>query len=131
MSWEGEGESGRKAHKKKPFFSRMEVSIPRKLYDEWEPTMKIKVKNYECNALCDLGARVSTMPKSLCDVLGLHDLDECSLNSHLADSTINKPFVRINDVLILANRSYVPVDIIVLDIKCNPPCPIILGRLLQ
>ena len=34
----------------------------------------------------------------------------------------------INDVLIIANRNYVPVDFIVLDIDCNPSCPIILGR---
>ena len=35
---------------------------------------------------------------------------------------------RINDVLILANRNYVPIDFIVLDIDCNPSCPVILGR---
>ena len=35
---------------------------------------------------------------------------------------------RINDVLIVANRNYVSVDFIVLDIDCNPSCPIILGR---
>ena len=35
---------------------------------------------------------------------------------------------RINDVLILANKNYVPTDFIVLDIDCNPSCPIILGR---
>ena len=35
---------------------------------------------------------------------------------------------RINDVLIVENRNYVPVDFIVLDIDCNPSCPIILGR---
>ena len=34
----------------------------------------------------------------------------------------------INDVLIVANRNYVPVGFIVLDIDCNPTCPIILGR---
>ena len=95
----------------------LEVSISRKLYDEWEPTIKVKIKNYECNALCDLVASVSTIPKSLCDVLGFEDFDECSLNLDLADSTIKKPLGRINDVLILANRNYVPVDFIVLDIE--------------
>ena len=39
----------------------LEVSIPRKLYDEWEPTIKIKIK---CYALCDLGASASTIPKT-------------------------------------------------------------------
>ena len=32
------------------------------------------------------------------------------------------------NVLIVANRNYVPVDFIVLDIDCNPSCPIIFGR---
>ena len=30
------------------------VSIPRKLNDEWEPTINIRIKDYECFALCDL-----------------------------------------------------------------------------
>ena len=58
--------------------SELEVSVPRKLHDEWEPTIKVKIKNYECFALCDLGASVSTIPKYLCDVLGLTDIEECS-----------------------------------------------------
>ena len=78
--------------------------------------------------MCDLGASVSMIPKTLCDILGFHDLDDCSLNLHLADSTIKKPTGRINDVLIVANRNLVPVDFIVLDIDCNLFCPIILGR---
>ena len=51
-----------------------------------------------------------------------------ALNLHLADYTIKKPMGRINDVLIVANRNYVLVDFIVLDIDWNPSCPIILGR---
>ena len=60
----------------------LEISDPRKLHDELEPTIKIKIKNYECFALCDLGASVSTIPKSFCDVLGHTDIEECSLNLH-------------------------------------------------
>ena len=78
------------------------------------PPLKSKTKNYECNALWDLGANFSTISKSL--------------NLHLADSTMKKPLGKINDVLILANRNYVPIYFIVLDIDCNPSCPIILGR---
>ena len=78
--------------------------------------------------MCDLGASVSTIPKTLCDLLDFCDFDDCSLNLHLADSTIKKPMGRVNDVLIVANRNYVPVDFIVLYIDCNLSCPIILGR---
>jgi len=63
-----------------------------------------------------------------CDLLGFRDFDDCSLNLHLADFTIKKTMGRINDGLIVANRNYVPVDFIVLDIDCNPSCPIILDR---
>ena len=76
--------------------------------------------------MCDLGASVSMISKTLCDVLVFHEFDDCSLNLHLADSTIKKPMGRINDVIIVANRNYVPIDFIVLDIDCNPTCPIIL-----
>ena len=58
----------------------LEVSIPRKLDDGWGPIIKIKINNFECNALCDLGASVSTMPKALYDVLGFDAMLECSLN---------------------------------------------------
>ncbi|KAK1626703.1 hypothetical protein QYE76_001018 [Lolium multiflorum] len=33
-----------------------EASIPRKLEDGWEPIIKMKVNDFDCNALCDLGA---------------------------------------------------------------------------
>ena len=56
-------------------------------FDEWEPTIKIRIKDHECFALCDLGASISTIPKTLCDVLGFRKFDDCSLNLHLADST--------------------------------------------
>ena len=68
-----------------------------------------------------MGASVSTIPKTLCDLLDSRNFDDCSLNLHLADPTINY-------VLIVSNRNYVSVDFIVLDIDCNPSCPIILGR---
>ena len=68
----------------------LEISIPRKLHDKWEPTIKVEVKDYECFALCDLGASVSTIPKSLCDVLGLTDIEEGSLNLHLADLLLKR-----------------------------------------
>ena len=80
------------------------------------------------NAMLCVGASVSTIPKNLCDVLGFNEIDECSLNLHLADSTIKKPMGRINYVLIITNRNYVPVVFVVFDIDCNTTYPIIFGR---
>ena len=38
-----------------------EASIPRKLEDGWEPIIKMKVNDFDCNALCDLGASIYVM----------------------------------------------------------------------
>ena len=79
----------------------LKVSIPRKLHDEWEPTIKIKIKDFEFHALCDLGASVSTIPKTLCDLLDFRDFDDCSLNLHLADSTIKNLWEELMTFLLL------------------------------
>ena len=36
--------------------------------------LKIKIKDHEFYALCDLGASVSTIPKTLCDLLDFRNL---------------------------------------------------------
>ena len=48
------------------------------------PPLKSRLKIMSILLLCDLGASISTIPKSLCDVLGLTNIEECSLNLHLA-----------------------------------------------
>ena len=58
---------------------RLEVSIPRKLEDGWDPTIKIKINDFVCHALCDLGASASIMPKRLYDILDLKSIDPCAL----------------------------------------------------
>ena len=78
--------------------------------------------------MCDLGASVSVMPKSFYEMLNLNPLEEFYLNVHLADSSKKNPLGRVDDVLIVVNDNYVPVDFIVMDIELNASCPIILGR---
>ena len=41
----------------------LEVSVCRKLNDEWESTIKIKIKDHECFPLCDLGASIPRFRK--------------------------------------------------------------------
>src|SRR4051794_38097435 len=48
---------------------RLETSIPRKLGDGWDPMIKIKLNNFSCFALCDVGASTSVMPKRMYDML--------------------------------------------------------------
>jgi hypothetical protein len=63
------------------------------------------------------------------DMLGLPPLENCYFDVPLADVAKKKPLGRINDVLIMLNNNLVPVDFLVLDIKCNASCPIILGTI--
>jgi hypothetical protein len=63
----------------------------------------MKVNDFDCNALCDLGASISVMPKKIYDMLGLPPLENCYVDVHLADIAKKKPLGRINDVLIMVN----------------------------
>jgi predicted aspartyl protease len=88
----------------------------------------MKVNDFYYNALCDLGASISVMPRTIYDMLGLPLLENCYFDVPLADVAKKKPLGRINDVLITVNNNLVPADFLVLDIECNASCPIILGR---
>src|SRR3954453_17379684 len=107
---------------------KLEVSIPRKLEDGWDPMVKIKLNNFSCFALCDVGASVSVLPKRMYDMLELKPFDPCSFGVRLVVSSVNKSLGKIDDVLIIVNDNYVPVDFTIMDIECEPSCPTILGR---
>src|SRR3954467_8631999 len=107
---------------------QLEVSIPIKLEDGWDPMVKIKLNNFSCFAICDVGASASVMPKTMYDMLELKPFDPCYFGVRLVDSSMKKPLGKIGDVLIIVNDTYVPVDFTIMDIECEPSCPIILGR---
>src|SRR3954470_20162234 len=106
---------------------RVEAFIPRKLEDGWDPMIKIKLNNFFCFALCDVEASTSVMPKRMYDMLDLKPFDPCSFGVRLVDSSVKKPLGKIDDVLIIVNDNYVSVDFTIMDIECEPSCPIILG----
>ena len=90
--------------------------------------VKFKLNNFSCFALCDLGASTSVMPKRMYDILELKPFDPCSFGVRLVDSYAKKPLGKIDDVIFIVNNNYVPVDFIIMDIECEPSCPIILGH---
>src|SRR3954468_13495234 len=90
--------------------------------------IKIKLNNFSCYALCDVGASTSVMPKRMYDMLELKPFDPCSFGVCLVDSSIKKPLGKIDDVLIIFNDNYVLIDFTIMDIECEPSCPIILGH---
>jgi hypothetical protein len=88
---------------------KQKVSIPRKLEDGWEPIIKMKVNDFDCNALCHLGASISVMPKKIYDMLGLPPLENCYVDVHLSNIAKKKPLGRINDVLIMVTITLSPL----------------------
>ena len=70
----------------------------------------------------------SVMPKKVYDMLDLPPVKNCYLDVGPPDISKNKCLGRVDDVLIIFNNNLVPVDFVVLDIECNPSCPIVLGR---
>ena len=68
------------------------------------------------------------MPKRIYDMFELKPFEPCSFGVRLVDSSVKKPLGKIDDVLIIVNDNYVPVDFTIMDIECEPSCPIILGR---
>src|SRR3954470_9380522 len=90
--------------------------------------IKINLNNFSCFALCDVGASTSVMPKRMYDMLELKPYDPCSFGVLLVDSSVKKPLGKIDDVLIIVNGNYVPVDFTIMDIECEPSCTIILGH---
>src|SRR3954463_15509255 len=69
---------------------KLETSIPKKLEDGWDPIVKIKLNNFSCYALCDVGASASVMPKRMYDMLNLKPFDTCSFGVCLVDSSVKK-----------------------------------------
>src|SRR4051812_35095561 len=90
--------------------------------------IKIKLNNFSCFALCDVGASTSVVPKRMYDMLEFKPFDPCSFGVRLVDFSIKKPLGKIDDVLIIVNDNYVPVNFTIMDIECELSCPIILGR---
>ena len=56
------------------------------------------------------------MPKIMYDMFELKPIDPCSFGFHLVDSSVKKPFGKMDDVLIIVNDNYVPVDFTIMDI---------------
>jgi hypothetical protein len=107
---------------------KQKASIPKKLEDGWEPIINMHVNGFDYHALCDLGASISIMSRKIYDMLDLPPLEKCYYYVHITDVAKKKPLRRINDILIMVNNNFVPVDFLIMDVKCNASCPIILGR---
>src|SRR3954465_14813439 len=68
------------------------------------------------------------MPRKIYEMLDLPPLEDYYLDVQLDDNAKKKVMGSINDVLIMVNNAFLPVDFYILDVECNAYWPITLGR---
>ncbi|BAH93065.1 Os05g0309300 [Oryza sativa Japonica Group] len=79
-------------------------------------------------ALCDLGASVSVMPKDVFDKLNFTVLAPTLMRLQLADSLVRYPAGMAVDVPVKIRDFFIPVDFVVLDMDTGKEMSLILGR---
>ena len=111
----------------------IQSKTPVKYKDPGSPTISVN-NGRTCidKALLDLGASVNLLPYSVYKQLGLGELKPTNITLSLADRSVKIPKGIVEDVLEKVDKSYYPVDFVVLDtepIESGPNhVPIILGR---
>jgi hypothetical protein len=80
------------------------------------------------NALCDLGASVSVMPKVIFDKLPNAKLDPTSMCLQLVDQSLRYPMGITDNILVKIREFFIPVDFVVLDMQPDSRVSLIFGR---
>ena len=79
------------------------------------------------NALCDLGASVSVMPKKVFDKLDYSTLMPTSMCLQLADQSVRYPAGIAKNITVKIQNFFVPIDFVVLDMQEDMKTPSFLG----
>ncbi|GMI81004.1 hypothetical protein HRI_001769700 [Hibiscus trionum] len=82
---------------------------------------------YVGKALCDLGASINLMPKSISQKLGIGKARPTTVILQLADPSYVHPEGKIEDILVRVDKFIFPADFLVLDCEADENAPIILG----
>jgi hypothetical protein len=103
--------------------------LPTKKKDPRCPTIDCSIRDQHFNnALCDLRASVSVMPKTVFNNLSYSTLEPTSMCIQLADQSIRYPMGIAKNILIKIRDFFVPVDFVVLDMQPDSKVSLILGR---
>ncbi|KAL4295505.1 hypothetical protein GQ457_12G014930 [Hibiscus cannabinus] len=84
--------------------------------------------NYSTKALCDPGASINMMPKSVLQKLGIGEAKPTTVMLQLADRSFIQPKGKIKDILLRLDKFIFPTDFLILDCEAGEHAPIILGR---
>ncbi|KAA3484630.1 hypothetical protein EPI10_006704 [Gossypium australe] len=107
----------------------LQNKLPSKLKDPRSFTIHCNINESYCGkALCDLGASINLMPKSIFKLLRIGEVRPTILTLQLVDRSLAYPQGKIKDVLVRVDKFIFLVDFIVLDFEADKKVPIILER---
>ncbi|KAK8574398.1 hypothetical protein V6N12_062092 [Hibiscus sabdariffa] len=94
----------------------MHNKVPAKKIDPGSFTIECFIgHNYPTKALCDPGASINLMPKSVFDKLGIGEAKPTIVMLQLADHSYVQPEGKIEDILVQINKFIFPADFLILD----------------
>ncbi|XP_060197992.1 uncharacterized protein LOC132626971 [Lycium barbarum] len=97
--------------------------------DPWAFTIPYNIGIHAfARALCDNGVSINLMPLAIFKQSGLGTPRPTSMRLQMADRSIKKPVVVIDDVLVQVGKFMLPADFVILDCAEDSDIPIILGR---
>ncbi|KAK8676354.1 hypothetical protein V6N13_034404 [Hibiscus sabdariffa] len=103
--------------------------VPVKKTDPGSFTIKCFIgHNYPIKALCDHGASINLMPKSVFRKLGIGDAKPTTVMLQLADHSYVQLEGKIEDILVQVDKFIFPADFLILDCEVDEHAPIIPGR---
>ncbi|KAK8660303.1 hypothetical protein V6N13_051231 [Hibiscus sabdariffa] len=107
----------------------MHNKVPAKKTDPGSFTIECFIgHNYPTKALCDPGASINLMPKSVFQKLGIGEAKPTTVMLKLADHSYVQPEGKREDILVQVDKFIFPADFLILDCEADIDTPIILGR---
>ncbi|KAK8625271.1 hypothetical protein V6N13_090146 [Hibiscus sabdariffa] len=107
----------------------MHNKVPAKKTDPGSFTIECSIgHNYSTKALCDPGASINLMLKSVFQKLGIGEAKPTIVMMQLADHSFVQPERKIEDILVRIDKFIFPADFLILDCEADEHAPIILGR---
>ncbi|KAL4318019.1 hypothetical protein GQ457_18G015940 [Hibiscus cannabinus] len=107
----------------------LENRLPPKLNDSSILTIPCSIGNqYVGKALCDLGADINLMPKSVFQRLCIGKVKPTTVTLQLANGSYVQAEGKIDDILVKLDKFIFPIEFIVLDCETDKLAPIILGK---
>jgi gag-polyprotein putative aspartyl protease len=102
--------------------------LPPKLQDPGSFAIPCSIDSTKFDrALCDLGASVSLMPKSIFDRIGVGELVPTKISLQLADGSVKYPVGQVEDLPLQVGKFYISINFVVIQMDEDPNTPLILG----